>query len=895
MFTELGRRLLMLFRRGRFDSDLEEEMRLHLQLREQAEIERGLSPKEAHYAVQRRFGNDLVLREKSRDMWGWNWLDNTRQDIRYGFRLLVKNPAFTIVAVLTLALGIGANSAIFSVVNTVLLRPLPYPQPERLEQVMRHYAFGDVGTASATKFVFWRDHSEVFSGLAAYDLLPGGFNLTGSGPPEHVTGIRVSADFFRVVGAAPQLGRDFSVAEDRPGGPNVVMISDGLWRQRFGADPAILGRQISLSGGSYTVIGVGPRGFEFRPAAQAWFPLRAVLDPQQRSNVFLVLGRLKPGVGRQQAQLDVQRVSEALRQRYPDLMAPKESIALENYQRSLTGDVRPLLWGLMGAVGLVLLIACANVANLLLTRAISRDKEIAIRTSMGAGRLRVVRQLMTESLLLALAGGLLGLLLCPIGLAGLVRLAPGSLARTDYMPGSAERIAEATLDGRVLVFAMLVACCTGLLFGLAPLFQTSRANLSQSLREGAGRTTARAWHGRLRGFLVVGEIGLAMVLLSGAALLIRTIFNLRDANPGFEAHNVLTMNLSLTDPKYNATAAVVALFRNVITRVAATPGVESAAFVSSFPMEIGPDLPFLVAGRKDDEAGEAQYRTITPGYFATMRIVLLQGRTFRDTDDAHAAAVVVINARLARDYFPGQNPIGQHLTIGVGMGPEFADRPREVVGVVGDTKESGLADSAPAALFIPWAQLPEAINRSENQLVPAGLVVRTRALPMSLSAAVARQVPQADSTQPVYQIQPLEAMVGDSVARQHFDAILLGIFAALALLLASIGLYGVISYSTAQRTHEIGIRLALGAQRRDVLKLIIRQGVRMTLAGVGVGLAGGIALTRFLSTLLYGVSPSDPLTFISMSLLLGAVAVFACYIPARRATRVDPMVALRYE
>jgi predicted permease len=895
LFREIGRRFLTFIHRNQFDSDLQEEMRLHRELRAQEEIERGLTPEEAYYAAQRHFGNDLVLREESRDVWGWNWLDNTRQDICYGFRLLIKSPGFTMVAVLTLALGIGANSAIFSIVNAVLLRPLPYPEPERLEQVMRHYAFGDVGTASATKFVFWRDHSQVFSGLAAYDLLPGGFNLTGSGRPEHVTGIRVSADFFRVVGVAPQLGRDFSAAEDHAGGPNVVMISDGLWRQRFGGDPTIIGRQISLSGGSYTVIGVGPRGFEFRPAAQLWFPLRPVLDPQQVSNVLLILGRLKPGVSREQAQVDMQRVGAQLRQQYPDLMDPKESIALENYQRSLTGDVRPLLWVLMGAVGLVLLIACANVANLLLTRAISRDKEVAIRTSMGAGRLRLVRQLMTESLLLAFAGGALGLLLCPIGLAGLVRLAPGSLARTDYMPGSAERIATATLDGRVLVFAMLVACCTGLLFGLAPLFQTSRINLNQSLREGAGRTTDRAWHGWLRGFLVVGEIGLAMVLLTGAALLIRTLFNLRHADPGFDPHNVLTMNLSLTDSKYTATAAAVALFRDVVTRVEATPGVENAAFVSSFPMEIGPDLPFLVAGHKADDAGDAQYRTITPGYFATMKIALLQGRTFRDADNATAAAVVAINKRLARDYFPRQNPIGQHLTIGVGMGPEFADRPREVVGVVGDTKESGLADSAPPTLFIPWAQLPDAINRSENQLLPAGLVVRTRVLPMSLSAAVARQILEADSTQPVFQIQPLEAMVGDSVARQHFDAVLLGIFAALALLLASIGLYGVISYSTAQRTHEIGIRLALGAQPRDVLKLIIRQGVRMTLAGVGVGLAGGIALTRFLSALLYGVSPSDPLTYISMSLVLGAVAVFACYIPARWATKVDPIVALRYE
>ncbi|MEJ2007750.1 MAG: ABC transporter permease, partial [Acidobacteriota bacterium] len=551
------------------------------------------------------------------------------QDLKYGLRMLVKNPGFTAVAVLTLALGIGANTAIFSVVNAVLLRPLPYPQANRLEQVMRHYSFGNSPAVTATKFVFWREHNQVFSSLAAYDLLSGGFNLTGGGRPEHISGVRVSGDFFRVLGVSPALGRDFSAEEERPGGPNVVILSNGLWKQRFGGDPSIIGRPISLSGNSYTVVGIMPPGFESNPPAQLWLPLRPVLDPQQRANMFLVLGRLKPGVTLQRARIDMASVYAQFRSQYPDLTDKTEGIAVVNYQRSLTGDVRPALLVLMGAVGLVLLIACANVANLLLARALGRNREIAIRTAIGAGRSRLVRQLLTESVVLSLVGSGLGLLFAGVGLRSLLTLVPSSIPQMAFLPGNIQRISQATLDMPVLIFTVLVALLVGIIFGLAPVFQASGIDINDSLREGGGRTASAAWHGRLRSFLVAGEIGLSLVLLAGAALLIKTFVNLGNVNPGFDARNVLTMKVSLADPKYDTTAASSQFFRQVLDRVDATPGVERAAFITTLPMEIGPDLPFQVAGRKDNSVGDAQYRTITPDYFSTMKIPLLQGRAFR--------------------------------------------------------------------------------------------------------------------------------------------------------------------------------------------------------------------------------------------------------------------------
>jgi len=888
-------RLRSLFRWAQADRELEGELRDHLERKTEEYIAQGMTQEEAHRRARLDLGGMEQTKEECRDARRVNWIQDLIQDLRYGLRMLRKSPGFSTVAVLTLALGIGANTSIFSVVNAVLLRPLPYPQADRLEQVERRYSFGNEGAVSATKFIFWRDHNHVFSDLAAFDVQAGGFNLIGTGQPEHVTGIRVSKDFFRVLGISPAIGRDFTSEEQRPGGPNVVIISNALWKGRFGEDRSIIGKAISLSGQSYTIVGVMPPGFESHPAAELWLPLHPVLDPQQTANLFLVLGRLKPNLTLESARTDMARVGEEFRQQYSDLMDKTESIGIENYQRGLTGDVRTALLVLMGAVGLVLLIACANVANLLLTRAVSRDKEVAIRSALGATRGTLVRQLLTESVLLAIIGSAIGLLFSVLGLPALLRLVPASMPQMTYKPGSLEGISGATLDARVLAFTVAAAFLTGILFGLAPAFQTSRISLNDSLREGGGRTTGRAWHGRLRSLLAVGEVGLSLILLAGATLLIKTFVNLRGTNPGFDPQNVLTMNLSLTDPKYGTTAAVTNFFRAVVDRVDAVPGVEKAALISSLPMEIGPDLPFQIAGRKENSGGDGQYRVVTPGYFSTMKIGVVQGRVFRESDSPNSTRVVIINQALAREFFQGQSPLGEHLTIGVGMGSVFSDEAREVIGVVVDTREGGLSNPAPATVFIPWSQLPDALNHFNNQLLPAGLVVRTHVSPMSLSPAIAEAVLECDSAQPVFQIQPLAAIVGDSVVRQHFNMILLGVFAVLALVLASIGLYGVISYSVAQRTQEIGIRLALGARRGHVLKLILGQGLKLTLIGVVLGTVGALGLTRFMSSLLYGVKSTDPLTLISVAILLAAVALLACYVPARRAMRVDPMVALRYE
>jgi putative ABC transport system permease protein len=887
-----------MFRPKRKTSDFSEEIEAHVLMEIDRLREQGLSEDAAQAAAYRTFGSPRRARETFYESQRWMWWDHLVQDIRFGLRTLRKSPGFTAVAVLTLALGIGANTAIFSIVDAVLLRPLPYPHASRLEQVVSSYPDGNVAVVSATKFLFWKEHNHTFSTLAAYNLQAGGLNLTGGGQPEYVARLQVSADFFRALGIKPALGREFTAEDERPGEPDVVILSNGLWKDRFGGDLSIIGKAISLGGKPYRVVGVMPTGFEFSPSAELWLPLHPVPNPEDRAGLFLALGRLKSGITVEQAGVDLTRVGEEFRRQYPNLMDETESVGVVNYQLSLTGDLRPVLLVLMGAVGLVLLIACANVANLLLARAIGRDREIAIRTAMGARRSRLVGQLLAESVILALAGGGPGLLISEAGLRGLLMLVPSGMPQMASLTGGIDRVAGVTLDARVLAFALLVSVLTGVIFGLAPAFQAFRVNVNRSLLEGGGRTTGSAWQGRLRGLLVVGEIAVSLILMTGASLLIRTFNNLLHVDPGFDAQNVLTMKLALTDPRYNSAATVAHFQQEVVRRVEAMPGVEQAAFVSNLPTErIQEVLPFQVAGREANAqgGGGAVWRIVTPQYFSAMKIALVQGRTFRESDDADSTGVVIIDQTLAKVFFPGQNPIGQHLTIGAGMGPIFSDEAREIVGVVSDTRGFDMGQPPRAVMFVPWSQLPSAISGFQIHLRPACLVVRTRVMPMSLSSGIAKQILDADSTQPVFQIQPLEAIVGDSVAKQQFDMTLLGIFAALALLLASAGIYGVISYSVAQRTHEFGIRTALGAQRGDVLKLVVVEGFKLALLGVGIGVAGTLGLTRFLSDLLYGVKPTDPATLIGVALLLLLVALVACYIPARRAMRVDPMVALRYE
>jgi len=806
------------------------------------------------------------------------------QDVRYGLRMLGRTPGFTAVAVLTLALGIGANSAIFSVVYSVLLRPLPYPEPDRLAQVTRSYTGGGSPSVSVLKFHYWRDHNQVFERLAAYDILGAGFNLTGGSEPERVRGIRVSADFFPVLGVNPLLGRGFSREEDVPGGPKAAVVSHGLWQRRFGGDPALVGRAVHIGGEPHVVIGVMPPGFRFAPEADVWRALQLAPDLND-ANYLGVIGRLKPGQTIEGAKAALAPLVQQLREQHPAFMSRTENIRATGLREQIVGDARPALLMLAGAVGFVLLIACANVANLLLARAAARSQEIAVRVALGAGRGRLVRQLLTESMVLALTGGALGILLARWGLPALLAFSPGNIPR----------LGEITLDTRALGFTLLVSLATGIVFGLVPALAASRPHLADSIKAASARRS-RVTASRL---LVVAETAMALVLLIGAALLIQSFARLRAIDPGFDPRRVLTMQMSLTGSQYQTTAQVSGFQRLVLDRLEAVPGVEAAATVTNLPLEPGPDLTFQIEGRAESRTGEdsggAQYRAASAHYFRAIGIPLRRGRYFTETDTASSTPALIINEAMARRYWPGQDPIGGRITIGRSVGRMFLDSTRQIVGVVGDTRELGLDRPAPPAMFVPHTQVPDQITLLANRVIPTSWVIKTRVEPLSLTAAVQREVLGVDREHPAANVRSLEQVVGDSTARQNFNMLLLGVFAALAVALSAVGIYGVMSCSVSQRQHEIGIRMALGARRGGILNMVVAQGMLLALAGVGLGLAGAFGLTRLLATLLFGVRPADPATFAAVAALLAAVALAACYLPARRATRVDPLVALRYE
>ncbi len=882
---QIWRRLLFYLRRDRFDRELEEEMRFHLEMKAQANAEAGMEPLEARYAAGRQFGNQTLLREVSREMWGVRSIETLFQDLRYGGRMLLKNPGFALIAVFTMALGIGANTAIFSVINSVLLKPLPYHEPDRIYQVLRCNPSGMSTTVSVSKFSFFHQHNQTFESLAACDTFGSGINLLAGDEAHFVSGLRVSADFFQVLGINPLLGRSFTAADDQPGGARVVVISHSLWKQVLQGDRQIVGRTVSLGGEGHVVVGVMPPGFQPKPSAEIWMPLRAVFDAANKSNDYMMLGRTKPGITSEQSQADMDRVLTLMRRDYPDHVGDNEMTAVVRYKDRLVGDTKQPLLLLLGAVGFVLLIACANVANLLLSRAAARSREMSVRAALGAGRFRLTRQLLTESLLLAGAGAALGLLLAHFGLKSLLALVPDSLPRAS----------EIRIDPLALLFMLGVAAAAGIVFGLAPALNAGRQNLANALREGGGRTSGTASTARIRNIFVVLEIALSMVLLIGAALLIRTFANLHNESLGFDPHNVLTMRVSLDGQRYLTTAETDKFFRQVFERIRQIPGVVSAAYVTALPIEFSPDLPFHIEGRRENARGSAIYKHVTPDFFHTMTVPLRQGRLIEERDSENAPGAVIINESLARQFFPNENPLGQLITVGKNFGPDFADRSREIIGVIGDLREESV-DLPPApAVYVPLAQRPDRVTRFVNRLGGATFVVKTRQNPANLQNAVRAALRAADATQAVSNMRTMDDVLSVSLARRRFNMLLLSVFASLALLLSSIGIYGVMSYSVQQRTHEIGIRMALGAQARDVLWLIIRQGLAMTLIGVTLGLVAAIALTRLMETLLFGVSATDPLTFTMITFLLTFIALLACWIPARRATRVDPMATLRFE
>src|SRR5947209_4129285 len=812
---------------------------------------------------------------------------NLLQDVRYGLRMLWKSPGFTLIAIAALALGMGANTAIFSVVNAVLLSPLPFPQSDRLMIVWENNLQRGVTRTQASypDFADWREQNHVFERVASFH--DSDFVLTGSHEPLRLQGEMVNADLFPLLGVQPIIGRSFRPEEDQPGeNGRVVMLSYALWQKQFGSDPKVVGQPLMLNGKSYNVVGVMAEGFQFpiqNEPVELWTTVAEDLSgseplcEQRGAHYMMVIGRLKPGVTQTQAQAEMDTIASRLSQQYVDTNKNRGITvipALEN----LVGNVRTALLILLGAVGCVLLIACANVANLLLARATTRNKEIAIRAALGASRLRVIRQLLTESVLLSLAGGALGLLIALWGTDLLVAVSGNAIPRSTQIG----------LDVYVLGFTFLVALVTGVLFGLAPALQASRSDLTEALKEGGRSSGDGARHNRLRSALIVAEVAIALMLLVGSGLLIQSLRRLQQVSPGFDSHNVLTLSVGLPDVKYN-TQQQADFYRSLRERIEALPGVASASAV--FPLPLSGErmgISFETEGRpvlKSDEPS-TEFRTVSPDYFRTMGIPFLKGRDFTERDDQTAPGVVIVNEAFAQKFFPNKDPLGKRIKPGISV-DENKPVMREIVGVVGNVKHKNLsmAEEDPEA-YVPHEQLP---------FDTMTLVVKTNVNAASITSAVRNEVRALDKDLPVYSIKTLDEYLAASVSQPRFNTLLLAIFAGLALILTAIGLYGVMSYSVVQRTHELGIRLALGAQTHDIQKLVVGQGMALTLIGVVIGLIGAFALTRIMRSLLFGISATDPLTFIAVSLLLSTIALIACLIPARRAMKVDPMIALRYE
>jgi predicted permease len=874
----IAQRLAGVVFRRRMDRDLREEIQSHIDMETAENLRRGLEPREARKAALRRFGGVDKITETYRDRRGLPLLETTLQDLRYGARTLRKNPGFAFVAVIALALGIGATAAIFSVANAVLMRPLPFDKPERLMTIASVRRGKITGAASYPDFVDWKAQSNSYERMAAY--IAGDYILTGQDEPLRLQGATIDADLLPLLGASPGLGRGFAPDEDKPGASaRVVILSHSLWRRRFNSDPNILGSPIALNGAAYSVIGVMPEGFQFPVQNQPVELWTARYDPDMAgsrgAHYLRVIARLKPGVSQAQAQSEMSVIAGRLEEQYPDTNTAA-SAKVEPVLETLVGDVRPALIVLIGAVACLLLIACANVANLLLARATTRHREMAIRAALGAGRARVVRQLLTESLLLATIGGAIGLALAAAGLRLLVGLTGEDLPRSGQI----------RIDAVALGFTLLISLLTGLLFGILPAAHSGK-DLAENLKEGGRGSTEGARRNRLRGVLVVAEVAIAIVLLSSAGLLIQSLRNLQQVPPGFNPQNVLSFTVGVSDAKYN-TVQQARFFRDLIARMKLLPGVRSASGV--YPLPLSTDrvgVTFETEGRPmaKGDLPSSEYRAVGVDYFRTMGIPVLKGRDFTAQDDNGSVPVIVVNELFAQRFFAGEDPIGKHIKPGISV-DDSKPAMREIVGVVGNIKWKSLSADVTPEYYVPESQVP---------LDTMAIVVRTENDPRSIAGAIRGEVSSLDKDVPAYDVRTLQEYVEKSVAQPRLNTLLLVIFAGIAMVLTAIGLNGVISYSVTQRTHEIGVRVALGARRGDVLSMVVRQGMTLTAIGIGLGLAGAFALTRLMTSLLYGVSATDPVTFLLISILLSAVALLACIVPARRATRVDPIVALRYE
>jgi predicted permease len=889
---KLRLRVRSLFRRTEVDTELSEELRFHVQRQTDVNIAAGMTPADARRAALVEFGGIARLTEECRDERRVNWIQDMSQDIGYGLRMLRKNPGFTTVAILTLALGIGANTAIFTVINKVLLEPLAYPEPDRLVQLELSSPRGTGTATSIPKFVMWHEQTQVFESVAAYDPGGPGVNLTGGDRPEQLHGVHASADFFQVFRTPMETGRAFTVEEDRPGGPKLVVLSNGLWRSRFASDPNILGKTIELGGEPYTITGVLGATFRADPPADIYIPLQADPNSTDQAHYLISVARLKPGVTVAMAKAAMAVAAEQYKRKFPGASGPNESFTAVPLRDAVIGDMRVSLLILLGAVSFVLLIACANVANLLLARATIRRREMAIRAALGAGRRRIIFQLLTESILLSLAGGVLGLAIGYFGLHALLAMNPGNIPRIG------EHGEAVTMDWRVLGFTLFISFVTGVLFGLLPAVSASRSDLSITLRESGARSGSGLRQSKARSALVITEMALALILLAGAALLIRTFAALRSVDPGFSTHNVLTMDMSLTGPRFEKTAGVAQLTENARQRVESLPGVATLGSTCCLPLEGGFGLPFTIEGRPLTDGpfhGGAGYMTVSPGYFDAFQIPLHHGRTFTAHDDGAAAGVVLISETMAKQFWPKGDAVGSLITIGKGVGPEFAEPARQIIGIVGDARNNGLDSEPDPVMYIPVAQVPDGVTALNARITPIKWIIRTKVAPFSLSTDIQRELREASGGLPVAHIRSMDQVQGESTARSDFNMTLLTIFAGVALLLAAIGIYGLMAYSVQQRTQEIGIRIALGASPQNVRRMVVLDGMRLAAIGVVLGVIAALALARYMTSLVFGVKTHDPLVFVTVVVVLSAVAWLATFVPALRASRVDPIVSLRYE
>ncbi|HUO31066.1 MAG TPA: ABC transporter permease [Bryobacteraceae bacterium] len=881
-------RLSNLWRGAQAESELAREIDAHLVLLADDFERRGLSPDEARGAAHRAYGGVAQAQELHRETRSFLHFEQLLQDLRYGARSLKRTPGFTAVAVLTLALGIGASTAIFSVVNAVLLRPLAYKDSGRLVTIL-HYGTGPVATAN---YIDWRDQSRSFTAMGGADFWSP--NLTNSDPPQHLYGMKVTQNLLPMLGIDPLLGRLFIPGEDRDGNEHEVILSYGLWQRAFHSDRGILGKQVTMDGEAYSVVGVMPQGFQFAPFwdthAELWVPNAFGEEVHNRGgNHLRVFARLKPGVTLAQARAEMAAITGRLDRQYP---ATNRDVMVRPLKENVVGNIEMPLMLLLGAVGFVLLITCANVAHMLLARTSDRQREIAVRVALGAGRARMIGQFLTENLVLAGMGAVFGLLLAFAGTKALVALSPA------YIP----RVETVTIDAHVGLFLALVTLLTALAFGLAPALRAAAANLSAALKEGGRGDSDSARHNRLRSFLVASEFALAFMLLIGAGLMVRSFFALESVNPGFNPHNVLSMVVSVAGTKEAEPHRREIFYRGLLQTIRKLPGVVSAGGINHLPLAGDQwDRNFAIEGRPQPRPGEwpdAVYRIVMPGYFETMRLPLLAGRTIGETDDAHAPRVVVLNQRAARTYWPGEDPIGKRIAIN---GDDIDGKPRwmTVIGIAADAKQYTWADKPDPEMYLAALQTPEFIGEGGSASAPhmayITLVVRTAGNPADLSPAIQQTVRSFDRSLPVSAILTMDEAVAEANAQPRFEMLLLGIFAAIALLVAAAGIYGVMNYAVARRTREIGIRMSLGANRAAVLWMVFHQAIVQTFAGAAAGIVGALALGRLMAGMLYGVQPADPVTFGGVAVVLMGAALVATYIPARRASRIDPMAALRSE